>query len=167
MVVKPSFLNKIVGTNRVILRDSVKIIFNAEKVADTFNKFFVTIGNPFKIDKNKRFLVESNDISDLAFKATKKYAAHPSILSIKEKMNNSVFFSKYHYVEILNEINADIFNDFILQNVSKCIIDGKFPDQLKIADVSPVFKKGNHNDKTNYRPVSILLSLSKIYEYLI
>ena len=82
-------------------------------------------------------------------------------------MNNSVFFSKYHYVEILNEINADIFNDFILQNVSKCIIDGKFPDQLKIADVSPVFKKGNHNDKTNYRPVSILLSLSKIYEYLI
>ena len=141
MVVKPSFLNKIVGTNRVILRDSVKIIFNAKKVADTFNKFFVTIGNPFKIDKNKRFLVESNDISDLAFKATKKYTAHPSILSIKEKMNNSVFFSKYHYVEILNEINADIFNDFILQNVSKCIIDGKFPDQLKIADVSPVFKK--------------------------
>ena len=141
MVVKPSFLNKIVGTNRVILRDSVKIIFNAEKVSDTFNKFFVTIGNPFKIDKNKRFLVESNDISDLAFKAIKKYTAHPSILSIKEKMNNSVFFSKYHYVEILNEINADIFNDFILQNVSKCIIDGKFPDQLKIADVSPVFKK--------------------------
>ena len=35
------------------------------------------------------------------------------------------------------------------------------------ADVSPVFKKGNHNDKTNYRPVSILPSLSKIYERLI
>ena len=128
----------------------------------------MTIGNPLKIDKDKRFLVESNDISDLVFKATKKYSAHPSILSIKEsfsikeKMNNSMFFSKYHYVEILNEINsldtsnatqsedipfkiikdnADIFNDFILQNVSKCIIDRKFPDQLKKADVGPVFKK--------------------------
>ena len=33
--------------------------------------------------------------------------------------------------------------------------------------VSPVFKKGNHNDKTNYRSVSILPSLSKIYERLI
>ena len=43
----------------------------------------------------------------------------------------------------------------------------KFPDQLKKADVSPVFKKGNHNDKTNYPPVSILPSLSKIYQRLI
>ena len=62
---------------------------------------------------------------------------------------------------------TDIFANFILQNFNKCIIDGKFPDQLKKADVSPVFKKGNHNDKTNYRPVSILPSLSKIYERLI
>ena len=42
-----------------------------------------------------------------------------------------------------------------------------FPDQLKKADISPVFKKGNHNYKTNYRPVSILPSLSKIYERVI
>ena len=26
----------------------------------------------------------------------------------------------------------------------------KVPDQLKKAEVSPIFKKGNHNDKTNY-----------------
>ena len=55
--------------------------------------------------------------------------------------------------------NADIFADFISQNFNKCIIDGKIPDQLTKADVSPVFKKGNHNDK-------ILVSLSKIYDRL-
>ena len=104
-------------------------------------------------------------------------------------MNNNVFsFRKVTYEEILNEINsldtskstqsedipfkiikdnADIFANFILQNFDKCIIDGKFADQLKKADVSPVFIKGNHNDRTNYRPVSILPSLSKIYERLI
>ena len=84
-----------------------------------------------------------------AFKTIiKKYSAHPSVLSIKEKMNNNVFsFREVTYEEILN--------------------DGKFPDQLKKADVSPVFKKRNHNDKTNFRPVSILPSLSKIYERLI
>ena len=43
----------------------------------------------------------------------------------------------------------------------------KVPDQLKKADVSPVFIKRNHNDKSNYRPVSILPSLSKIHERLI
>ena len=58
----------------------------------------------------------------------------------------------------------------MLQNFNKCIIDGKFPNQLKKADVSLVFKKGNNNNnnnKTSYRPVSILPSLSKIYERLI
>ena len=63
----------------------------------------------------------------------------------------------------INKDNVDIFANFILQNFNKCIIDGKFPDQ----NANPVFNKGNHNDKTNYRPVSILPSLSKIYECLI
>ena len=188
-VVKPNFSNKILGTNRVILRDGGKIISDTEKVADTFNKFFVNIGKTLKIDKDKQFLVETNDVFDPVLKAIKKYSAHPSILRIKEKMNNNVFsFRKVTYEEILIEINsldtskstqsedipfkiikdnADIFANFILQNFNKCIIDGKFPDQLKKADVSPVFKKGNRNDKTNYRPVSILPSLSKIYERLI
>ena len=78
-------------------------------------------------------------------------------------MNNSVFsFQKVTYEEILKEINslftskstqskdipfkiikdnAENFADFILQNFNKCIIDGKFPDQLKKADVISVFKK--------------------------
>ena len=74
--------------------------------------------------------------------------------------------SEYIPFKIIQD-NADIFSNFILQNFNKCIIDGKFPDQLKKADVSPVFKKGNHNNKINYQPLSILPSLSKIYERLI
>ena len=52
-VVKPNFSNKIVGTNRVILRDRSKIISDAEKVADTFNKFFMNVGKILKIYKDK------------------------------------------------------------------------------------------------------------------
>ena len=142
-----------------------------------------------KIDKDKQFPVETNGVFDPVVKAIKKYSAHPSILRIKEKMNNNVFsFRKVTHEVIVSEINsldtskstrseditfkiikdnADIFANFILQNLKKRIIDEKFPDQLKQADVSPIFKKGNHNDKTNYRPVSILPSLSKTYERLI
>ena len=42
--------------------------------------------------------------------------------------------------------------------------DGNFPNNLKNADVTPVFKKGDRLDKCNYRPVSILPSLSKVFE---
>ena len=52
-LVKPNFSNKVVGANRVILRDGGKIISNAKKVPDTFNKFLVNIGNTLKIDKDK------------------------------------------------------------------------------------------------------------------
>ena len=73
-----------------------KIISDTEKVADTFNKFFVSIGNTLKVDKEKQFLVEKNDISDPVLKAIKKYSTHPSILSIKEKMNNNMFLCRNH-----------------------------------------------------------------------
>ena len=106
-VVKPNFSKKILGTNREILRDGGKIISDTEKVADTFNKFFVNIGKTLKIDKDKQFLVETNDVFDPVLKAIKKYSAHPSILRIKEKMNNNVFSSrKVTYEEILNVINS-------------------------------------------------------------
>ena len=61
-VVKPNFSNKILGTNRVILRDGGKIISDTEKVADTFNKFFVNIGKTLKIDDDKQFLVKTNNV---------------------------------------------------------------------------------------------------------
>ena len=43
----------------------------------------------------------------------------------------------------------------------------KFPDCLKLANVTPVFKKGAPTSKNNYRPVSILPILSELFESLI
>ena len=37
---------------------------------------------------------------------------------------------------------------------------------MKYADVTPIYKKDDKTDKTNYRPISILPNLSKIYERL-
>ena len=39
-----------------------------------------------------------------------------------------------------------------------------FPDKLKHADIKPIYKKESRNEKENYRPVSILRNLSKIFE---
>ena len=41
---------------------------------------------------------------------------------------------------------------------------GVFPDKLKIARVTPIFIKGNNTLVTNYRPISVLPSFSKLLE---
>ena len=48
--------------------------------------------------------------------------------------------------------------------INSSISTGIFPDELKIADIVPVFKKEDPNDKTNYRPISLLPLISKIFE---
>ena len=39
-----------------------------------------------------------------------------------------------------------------------------YPDDLELAEVSPVFKKKNDLDKENYRPVSVLSYVTKVFE---
>lgn len=50
---------------------------------------------------------------------------------------------------------------------NRAIEAGTFPDALKIAVVHPVFKSGDRANVTNYRPISVLSSLSKIFERIL
>ena len=56
----------------------------------------------------------------------------------------------------------------ILTNcINKSIETGCFPDSLKEANITPIFKKDDPLDKSNYRPVSVLPLISKVYKRLI
>ena len=48
-----------------------------------------------------------------------------------------------------------------------CIEKGIFTDQIKIAKVTPLFKKGDNALMDNYRPISVLPSFSKMLERII
>ena len=73
----------------------------------------------------------------------------------------------------------DDISNFILKGVISSIADplahifnasilsGVFPEQMKIAKVIPLFKKGDKLDPSNYRPISLLSTLSKILEKII
>ena len=63
------------------------------------------------------------------------------------------------------KLSTDISAD-ILQNLFNMLSTGNFPDNMKLADITPVFKKKDPLKKENYRPVSILSAISKIFERL-
>ena len=48
--------------------------------------------------------------------------------------------------------------------INESIKNGTFPDNLKEANIAPVYKSKNPFEKSNYRPMSILSLLSKVYE---
>ena len=60
----------------------------------------------------------------------------------------------------------DIISHFQSHNFSNSLSCSTFPTGIKYADVTPIYKKDDNIDKTNYRPISILPNLSKVYERL-
>ena len=50
---------------------------------------------------------------------------------------------------------------------NKILSIGIFPDRLKFSEVKPLYKKWNTSDFSNYRPISLLPSVSKIIEKII
>ena len=55
----------------------------------------------------------------------------------------------------------------LTNSINACIQNQTFPNELKQADVTPIFKKGDPKVKSNYRPISILPLLSKIFEKIL
>ena len=53
---------------------------------------------------------------------------------------------------------------YIYKSINHCITEGRFIADFKVAEVRPLYKNNGKADKSNYRPISILSNVSKIYE---
>ena len=60
---------------------------------------------------------------------------------------------------LISEPLTNVFNN--------CVKTGIFPDEFKVAKVNPLHKDGKFNEYGNYRPISLLPSLAKVYECII
>ena len=61
-------------------------------------------------------------------------------------------------------MNSDVFAAFLHPNSYDAIAASVFSQNLKNANITPVFKKGDRNSETNDMPVSIFPNVCKIYE---
>ena len=72
--------------------------------------------------------------------------------------------------EILVKIikpNGNFFAEAICFYFNKSLENGKFPNCVKFANITTVFKKSARTSKNNYRPVSIFPDILKIFERLL
>ena len=122
-------------------------------------------------------------------KAIVKYENHPSIIKINEThaITNKFSFSTVTRDDVQKIVNAldisnatafcsvptkifkenfDIFSDVITNIYNDSTSSVNFPTNLKCSDNSTAHKKNDYMDKSNYRPVSLLPSVSKVFERL-
>lgn len=62
---------------------------------------------------------------------------------------------------------TDIFVSFLQSSFNTSFAKLEFSSVLKQANITLVFRKGDKFSKDNYRPVSILPNVSKIFEIII
>ena len=164
-----------------------KIINDPQEIAEIFNNFFGNVVKELDIADNVVEFCECDDIEDPILKSIKKYEYHPSILKIKHSTPPDTYFSFSHTNSdaVLNEIqslsnstacptstippkimkeNIDIFSIKLCNDVNIAIDNAIFPTNCKLADITPAHKQNDKLEKNNYRPVSVLSAISKIFE---
>ena len=138
------------------------------KIAESFNKFFSEIGDNLAKKFSNNYSEFHNYLRNPVIHSmflfhTSETEITKVIKSLKNTNstghdNFSIKFIKISY-SILAPALAKIFN--------LAINAGIYPSNLKIAKVIPIFKKGDQTSINNYRPISILSPLNKIFEKIL
>ena len=64
---------------------------------------------------------------------------------------------------LLKKLSPEIYK-VLTCIINQSLITGIFPDSLKVAKISPIFKKEDPHLTDNYRPISLLPVISKVFE---
>ena len=187
--IKPLLSGKIKSNEKITLVENDKILTQDIKVAEELNSFFSNVVKNLKILEYSEKNPLPEKIANPILKSVLKYDKHPSVTAIRKRNIRSHFeFSFVSVDKFLIEIkklnprkaaqstdapvkilkdNADIFADYICGFFNEPLNCYKFPSILKRPSVTPVFKIGYRCSKENYRAVSILPVMSKIFEMLL
>jgi len=186
--IQPFFSEKRKVGNKITLVQESQIISDDKLVSEEINSFFKDAASSIDIAENF-YLKDKSNAADPIDRLIDEYKNHPSILTIKSKMENTTQFSfkETSLLEIENEIkDLDPKKAITFQNIppkilklsintcssslqklfNNCLLTGEFPVELKWADITPIFKKGDPTLSSNYRPISVLPLISKIFERL-
>ena len=158
-------------SDKTCIVDCIKVdnidVYNPIKIANTFGQHYANVGKNYAdaIPKSR------NSVLDYINKIP--------------RVSNSCYLQSCTRTEIENLINSlpnktssgfEKISNILLKELSSCVSyplmiifntslsTGHFPDQMKHAYVIPLYKGGNKRFVANYRPISLLITISKLLE---
>ena len=170
-----SIIKNVIGTCKTANNTNTEfdindvLVTNGECIANHFNSHFVNIGPTLasKIDKDE------NNVADHYLKGRNVNSIFVNPVTecemtdvIKGLRNNSSPGWDGIKTDVIKEV-CDIIVKPLTHIINMSLNQGVVPDAIKVARVVPIYKAGDHKQIVNYRPVSVLTCLSKVFERLV
>ena len=168
-----------INTN-ITLVENGHTMSKSDEIAECFNSYFATITETLNI--NQAPTIDVIKVSPHpVFEVIQKFRSHPSVIKIRQMVEENAVFQFHHFkpAEVWDEINrldaskktsgdlpvhilkltSDLSFGAVTKLANEMVQQCIFPEKLKLADVSPVFKNGDATVKKNFHPISVLSSL--------
>lgn len=132
-------------------------ITNGDKIAENFNEYFCNIASNLKKTSTLSSIPSTGSYNDFLktpvsntkhLNDTDAGEIHGIIKNFKNKITRD---TKISSLKITNE--SYVFTNALAGVINKSFQQGIFPDELKIARVTPIYKEGPKTDVSNYRPI--------------
>ena len=139
------------------------------EIANQFNNFFANIGRNLsdkisrKSDKHVSTFLKQEVLSTFDFKCVDCIDVKKIIHTKAAKNSCGIDAISTKLIKMIGDDIAGPLTLIINQSLST----GVFPDKLKIAKVIPLYKKDDPHLVDNFRPISLLPAISKVFEKIV
>ena len=158
---KNQISNKING-----IRDkNGNMISNSEEISNVFNDYFVNVADNIekaipRTSKSPMDYLKASNPYSMFLSPTTKFEVEDVISNLDSTKSigpNSI------PIKLLKVLKPYI-SQYLEKLVNQSFLEGHFPSKLRSAKVIALFKKGNSELASNYRPISLLPLFSKVFE---
>ena len=141
--------------------------YNAHRICNRFAKYFAGVGKKFS-EKIATPTKSAKDYLKLIQSSQSSLFLNPTdireIITIVSKLPNKSSSGHDNISNILLKEIIDQLAPVLVEVFNKSMMLGEFPTIMKVAEVLPLYKCKENFLVTNYRPISLLTTMSKILE---
>ena len=144
-------------------------ITNAKLIADNFNAFFANVGP--NLSKNIKLSCNKSIQHFLTMPVNTSFSFHTisesDVLKVIQELKPK---TSHGHDNISTKVLKRIYHiilPVLSLIINQSLMTGIFPNRLKIARVIPLYKKDNEHILDNYRPISLLTAISKVFEKIV
>ena len=149
------------------IESNSKCYTSSKDIADAFNKHVSEIGEKLAQHINSNFnfnsFLNKKNSNSMAFFAPTTNEIYNTIQNLKNKKSAGVDGISTFFLKI----SANYISPYLMTLFEACFKFGIFPDVLKVTKVIPIHKSGDKSKVNNYKPISVLNSISKILQKLL